>query len=66
MTEIVNLSIIQSAPLELSKKASFVGYLGEMWIDLVEDKNFSKGWILIKLSYVHVMDLKSQEQKDSL
>ena len=49
MTEIVNLSISQSAASELSRQASFGGSLGEMSIDLVEDKNCSEGWMHIKL-----------------
>ncbi|WP_263890133.1 hypothetical protein [Prochlorococcus marinus] len=43
MTEIVNLSISQSAASELSSQASFGVSLGEMLIDLVEDKNCSEG-----------------------
>ena len=50
MTEIVNLSISQSAASELSRQASFGGSPGEMSIDLVEDKNCSEGWMHIKLS----------------
>ena len=42
MTEIVNLSISQSAASELSRQASFGGSPGEMSIDLVEDKNCSE------------------------
>ena len=49
MTEIVNLSISQSAASELSRQASFGGSPGEMSIDLVEDKNCSEGWMHIKL-----------------
>ena len=49
MTEIVNLSISQSAASELSRQASFGGFPGEMSIDLVEDKNSSEGWMHIKL-----------------
>ena len=49
MTEIVNLSISQSAASELSRQASFGGSPGEMSIELVEDKNCSEGWIHIKL-----------------
>ena len=49
MTEIVNLSIIRSAVSELSRQDSFGGFPGKMSIDLVEDKNFSEGWIHIKL-----------------
>jgi len=49
MTEIVNLSISQSAASELSRQASFGGFPGEMSIDLVEDKNCSEGWMHIKL-----------------
>ena len=49
MTEIVNLSISQSAATELSRQASFGGSQGEMSIDLVEDKNCSEGWMHIKL-----------------
>ena len=49
MTENVNLSISQSAASELSRQASFGGSPGEMFIDLVEDKNCSDGWIHIKL-----------------
>ena len=44
MTEIVSLSISQSAASELSRQASFGGSPGEMSIDLVEDKNCSEGW----------------------
>ena len=55
MTEIVNLSISQSAASELSRQASFGGSPGEMSIDLVEDKNCSDGWIHIKsVSYTHL------------
>ena len=43
MTEIVNLSISQSAASELSKQASVGGSIGEMSIDLVEDENYSEG-----------------------
>ena len=50
MTEVVNLSISQSAASELSRQASFAGCPGEMSIDLVEDKNCSEGWLHIKLS----------------
>ena len=50
MTEIVNLSISQSAASELSRQASFGGSPGEMSINLVEDKNCSEGWMHIKLS----------------
>ena len=47
MTEIVNLSISQSAASELSRQSSFGGSPGEMSIDLVEDKIFPKdGYIL--------------------
>ena len=49
MTEIVNLSISQSATSELSRQSSFGGFPGEMSIDLVEDKNCSEGWMHIKL-----------------
>ena len=49
MTEIVNLSISQSAASELSRQASFGGAPGEMSIDLVKDKNCSEGWMHIKL-----------------
>ena len=49
MTEIVNLSISQSAASELSRQASFGGSQGEMSIDLVDDKNCSEGWMHIKL-----------------
>ena len=49
MTEIVNLSISQSAASELSRQSSFGGSPGEMSIDLVEDKNCSEGWMHIKL-----------------
>ena len=49
MTEIVNLSISQSAASELSRQSSFGGSPGEMSIDLVEDKNWSEGWMHIKL-----------------
>jgi len=49
MTEIVNLSISQSAASELSRQASFGGSPGEMSIDLVEDKNCSERWMHIKL-----------------
>ena len=38
MTEIVNLSISQSAASELSRQASYGGSPGKMSIDLVEDK----------------------------
>ena len=62
MTEIVNLSISQSAASELSRQASFGGSPGKMSIDLVEDKNCSEGWMHIKLrpgtcnavSYTHL------------
>ena len=49
MTEIVNLSISQSAASELSRQSSFGGSPGEMSIDLVEDKYCSEGWMHIKL-----------------
>ena len=49
MTDIVNLSISQSAASELSRQSSFGGSPGEMSIDLVEDKNCSEGWMHIKL-----------------
>ena len=49
MTEIVNLSISQSAASELFRQSSFGGSPGEMSIDLVEDKNCSEGWMHIKL-----------------
>ena len=64
MTEIVNLSISQSAASELSRQASFGGSPGEMSIDLVEDKNCSEGWMHIKLRQVHVMDPLFQELKE--
>jgi len=37
MTDIVNLSISQSAASELSRQSSFGGSPGQMSIDLVED-----------------------------
>ena len=49
MTEIVNLSISQSAGSELSRQSSFGGSPGEMSIDLVEDKTCSEGWLHIKI-----------------
>ena len=49
MTEIVNLSISQSAASELSRQSSFGGSPGEMAIDLVKDKKCSEGWMHIKL-----------------
>ena len=49
MTEIVNLSISQSAASELMRQASFGGSPGEMYIDLVKDQNHSDGWFHIKL-----------------
>ena len=49
MTEIVNLSISQSAASELSRQASFGGSPGEMSIDLVKDDMGLEGWIHIKL-----------------
>ncbi|ABM73081.1 conserved hypothetical protein [Prochlorococcus marinus str. MIT 9515] len=48
MTEIVNLSISQSAASELSRQASFGGSPGEMFIDLIKDEG-SEGWMHIKL-----------------
>ena len=49
MTEIVNLSISQTAASELSRQASFGGSPGEMFIDLIKDDIGSEGWIHIKL-----------------
>jgi len=49
MTEIVNLSISQSAASELSRQASFGGFPGEMFIDLVKDEIDSENWFHIKL-----------------
>ena len=49
MTEIVNLSISQSASSELSRQSSFGGSPGEISIELVEDKNCSEVWMQIKL-----------------
>ncbi len=49
MTEIVNLSISQSAASELSRQASFGGTPGEMSIELVKDNIDSEDWIHIKL-----------------
>ena len=49
MTEIVNLSISQSAASELSRQASFAGTPGEMSICLLTDNIASDGWIHIKL-----------------
>ena len=49
MTEIVNLSISQTAASELSRQASFGGSPGEMYIDLIKDDIGSEGWIHIKL-----------------
>ena len=49
MTEIVNLSISQTAASELSRQASFGGSPGEMSIDLIEDHMDSEDWIHIKL-----------------
>ena len=49
MTEIVNLSISQSAASELSRQASFGGTPGEMSIDLIKDGIDSDNWIHIKL-----------------
>jgi len=49
MTEIVNLSISQGAASELTTQATKAGSPGEMSIDMVEDKNCSEGWMLIKL-----------------
>ena len=46
MTEIVNLSISQTAASELSRQASFVGSPGEMSIALISDE---EGWMHIKL-----------------
>ena len=46
MTEIVNLSISQTAASELSRQASFGGSPGEMSIDLISDE---EGWMHIKL-----------------
>ena len=48
MTEIVNLTISQSAAAELSRQASFACTPGEMYIDLIKDEN-SEGWMHIKL-----------------
>ena len=49
MTEIVNLSISQTAASELSRQASFGGSPGEMFIDLIKDDIGSEGWLHIKL-----------------
>ena len=49
MTEIVNLSISQTAASELSRQASFGGSPGEMFIDLIKDDIGSEGWMHIKL-----------------
>ena len=49
MTEIVNLTISQSAASELSRQASFGGSPGEMSIDLIKDNLDSEGWMHIKL-----------------
>ena len=49
MTEIVNLSISQTAASELSRQASFGGSPGEIFIDLIKDDIGSEGWIHIKL-----------------
>ena len=49
MTDIVNLSISQSAASELLRQASFGGSPGIMSIELVEDDNSSEGWLHIKL-----------------
>ena len=46
MTEIVNLSISQTAASELSRQASFGGSPGEMSIALISDE---EGWMHIKL-----------------
>ena len=49
MTDIVNLTISQSAVLELSRQASFGRSPGEMFIDLIKDDIGSEGWMHIKL-----------------
>ena len=49
MTEIVNLSISQTAASELSRQASFGGSPGEMFIDLIKDDIGSEEYIHIKL-----------------
>ena len=66
MTEIVNLSISQSAASELSRQSSFGGSPGEMLIDLLENKNFSEGWMHTKLTPKHVTDPLFKELKESL
>lgn len=63
MTEIVNLSISQTAASELSRQASFGGSPGEMFIDLIKDDIGSEGWMHIKLNQVHLMDLQYPELK---
>ena len=49
MSEIVNLSITNSAAAELSRQASFAGTPGDMYIDLISDFDM-EGWLHIKLS----------------
>tara|TARA_B100000900_G_scaffold384407_1_gene373209 strand:+ start:804 stop:1193 length:390 start_codon:yes stop_codon:yes gene_type:complete len=48
MPEIVNLTITQSAALELSRQAAFAGTPGEMFIDLIHDFK-DEDWLHIQL-----------------